>query len=174
MRHFHRFIGGDARAGDAARRGRIEAVRYFYRIIGGNNALFSHAAIDAVTGIFHRTAQGFVTAVTVFAVSAAFEEPCHARAVTHFQGGHTWTNLFNNANPFMAEDHPGLVTEIAVFYVQIGVTDPTAFHGKQCFTVLQRTQLFIGDTYLMVMSDNCSLHILLLVILYSKIILIND
>lgn len=53
MRNLHRFIGGNARAGNTTCRCRVQTFRYFHRIIRDDNTLFGHTAIYRVTGIFH-------------------------------------------------------------------------------------------------------------------------
>ena len=139
MGHFYRFVGGDPRAGDAARRCGIQTVRHFYRIIGGHDALFSHPTVNGITRVFHIPAQGFVAGITVFAVSTAFKKPCHARTVANFQRVDAWANLFNDPYSFVTQDHPGLIAEITVLHVKIGMTYAAAFHLQQGFSMLKRT-----------------------------------
>ena len=82
--NLHRLVGGNASAGDAAGGERIEPVRHFHRVVRHHDALFRHAAVNAVAGVFHRTAQGFVAADAVFAMAATLVKPGDAGAVTHF------------------------------------------------------------------------------------------
>ena len=82
--NLHRLVGGDAGAGDAAGGERIEPVRHFHRVVRHHDALFRHAAVNAVAGVFHRAAQGLVAADAVFAVAATLVKPGDAGAVTHF------------------------------------------------------------------------------------------
>ena len=137
-RHLHRFVGCHASAGNAAGRRRIQTVRHFYRVIRGDDALFRHAAVDGVTGVFHVTAQGFVAGITVFAVAAAFKEPGHTCAVTDFQRLHARADFFHDTNSFMAQDNPGLVAKITVLHVKIGMAYATALHLQQGFPMLKR------------------------------------
>jgi hypothetical protein len=94
-------------------------------------------------------------------VAAALEEPRDACAIAHFQRGNTWADLFDNANPFMAEDHPGFIAKIAIFYVKVSVANAAAFHLQQRFAVLQRAQGFISDVNVMILSYDSSLHMFL-------------
>ena len=158
-----RFVGGDARAGDAAGGGGVEAVRNFYRVVGGDDALFRHAAIDGIAGVFHRAAERLVAVVTVIAVAAAFEEPRHAGAVARLQGGDARADFLYHPDPFMAENDAGFIAKIAVFHVQVSMTHAAAFHFQQRFAVFQRAQRFFRDVNLMVVGNNSCLHACLLV-----------
>ena len=163
MRDLDRFVGSDARAGDTAGGGGVEAVRDFYRVVGGDDALFRHAAVDGIAGVFHRAAQRLIAAVTVIAVAAAFEEPRYAGAIAWLQGGDARSDFLHHPDPFMAENDAGFIAKIAVFHVQVRMTHAAAFHFQQRFTVFQRAQRFFRDVNLMVVGNNSSLHACLLV-----------
>ena len=63
----------------------------------------------------------------------------------------------------MAQDHPGFIAKVTVLYVKIGMAYATAFHLQQGFPVLERAQGFFGNVNLMILSNNSSLHVYLLV-----------
>ena len=128
MGHFYRFIGGDPCAGDAAGCRRIKTIRHFDRVIGNDDTLFGHPAINGVARIFYRTAQRFVTAVTIFTVTAAFEEPCDAGAIARLERVHARADLLHHAHAFMAQNDAGFIAEIAVLNVQVGMADAAALH----------------------------------------------
>ena len=157
------FVGGDPGAGDAAGGGGVEAVRDFNRVVGGDDALFRHAAVDGITGVFHRAAQRLVAAVTVFAVAAAFEEPRHAGAIARLQGGDARADFLYYPDPFMTKNNAGFIAKIAVFHVQVSMTHAAAFHFQQRFAVFQRAQRFFRNVNLMVVGNNSCLHACLLV-----------
>ncbi|MNC77201.1 hypothetical protein D3C75_1291020 [compost metagenome] len=58
----------------------------------------------------------------------------------------------------MAEDHTGLVTEIAILDVQVGVAHATALHLQQRFTVRKRAQGFFHHVHTAPFCNNCSFH----------------
>ncbi|MNE91605.1 hypothetical protein D3C80_1892380 [compost metagenome] len=73
--------------------------------------------------------------------------------------------MLNDTDAFMAEDHPGLVTEIAVLDVQVGVANAAALHFQQRFTVFERAQGFVHDLDATPLGNNSSFHTCLRVML---------
>ncbi|MNC25575.1 hypothetical protein D3C75_736660 [compost metagenome] len=98
---FHRLVGGHAGAGNAAGGSGVEPVGHFYRVVGLDDAGFSHAAVHGVAGVLHFAAQGFVAAVAILAMPAALVEPGHAGAVARFERGDAWPYCLDHADAFV-------------------------------------------------------------------------
>jgi hypothetical protein len=69
---------------------------------------------------------------------APLEEPRDAGPITGFQRGDARPDLLHDTDAFMTQDHPGLITEIAVLDMQVSVADAAALHFEARLTMLQR------------------------------------
>lgn len=74
---------------------------------------------------------------------ATLIEPGNAGAVAWLERGDAGANFLDYANAFVAQYYTGLVTEVAIFHVQVGVAHTAALHLQQRFAVLEGAQGFL-------------------------------
>ena len=84
--NFHAFVSGYAGAGDAGGLRGVEAVGHFDGVVCIDDTVGRHAAVGGVACVQYGAAQGFAAGITVFARTAALEQPCDADAVAELSG----------------------------------------------------------------------------------------
>ena len=139
---FDGFVAGNAGAGNAGCLRGVEPVRHFHGVIGIDDAVRCHAAVCRIARIEHAAAQGFAPRVAVFACAAGFVHPRDADAVTHFECGNAFAELFHDADAFMPQHHAFFHAVIARCNVQIGVAHAAVFDFDQSFVIGQRADVF--------------------------------
>ena len=88
----------------------------------------------------------------------ALVKPGNAGAVAGLERSDTRAYLLNHSNAFVTQHDTGLVTEVAIFDMQVGMAYPAALHLQQRFAVFQWAQGFLDNVHATAWRNNSSFH----------------
>ncbi|MNE57292.1 hypothetical protein D3C80_1522450 [compost metagenome] len=89
---------------------------------------------------------------------ATLVKPGNTGTVARLERGDAWPDFLNHADAFVAQYNAGLVTEVAIFHVQVGVADTAALHLQQRFAVFEGAQGFLYHVHATAWCNNSSFH----------------
>ena len=159
--NFHAFVSGYAGAGNAGSLRRVEAVGYFDGVVCIDDTVGRHAAVGGVACVQYGTTQGFAAGITVFARTAALEQPCDADAVANFQCIRARSDFFDDTDAFVSQHASRFFAVVACRNVQVGMAHAATFDFNQRLAVFQRAYFAFYNFYItcyILIHNNC-LHL---------------
>ena len=153
-------VCGHTSAGNGACLCRVKALGNLHSVISGHQGVLTHAAINRVACVLHRTAQGLTARGAVLAVAAALEEPSHRHAVAFLQGLNTLADLDDTADALMAQNTTRNLTEITGSHVQVSVAHARVLnlHERLAVTDSRNGNLTDNNRTVNLLRNNNSLH----------------